>query len=42
MGVNLDDVLGNKKQEVLFDKSKRTMNLLLIGNTNCYCGYSYV
>ena len=31
MGVNLDDVLGNKKQEVLFDKSKRTMNLLLIG-----------
>jgi len=31
MGVNLDDIIGNKKQDILVDKTKRTMNFLLIG-----------
>ncbi len=31
MGVNLDDILGNKQQDVLVDKSKRTLNFLMIG-----------
>ena len=31
MGVNLDDILGNKDQEILVDKTKRNVNYLMIG-----------
>lgn len=31
MGVNLDDIIGNRKQDILVDKTKRTMNFLMIG-----------
>ena len=31
MGVKLEDIVGNKKQDILEDKSKKTMNMLLIG-----------
>jgi hypothetical protein len=29
MGVKLDDILGNNKQDILVDKSKRTVNILM-------------
>jgi hypothetical protein len=31
MGVNLDDIIGNKKQDILVDRTKKNMNMLMIG-----------
>ncbi len=31
MGVKLDDIIGNKNDDILVDKSKRTVNLLMVG-----------
>ena len=31
MGVKLDDIIGNKNDDILVDKTKRTMNMLMIG-----------
>ena len=30
MGVSLDDIIGNKQQDILVDKTKRSMNLIMI------------